>query len=289
MGGGSWDRVTRSTYSSNSVMMSKSSRAEIFSNRSIDDRFDPSKFSIRESVDSDDNPNSTPIICALDVTGSMGLVPEHMIREGLGVLASNLIDRAPVSDPHIMMMAIGDARSDRAPIQATQFEADIRISEQLRDLYLEGNGGGNATESYDYAWLFASRRTKIDSYDKRGVKGYLFTIGDENPPESIPKESAVKWGFGTQEDIMSSDSLSEAQDKWHVFHLCVEEVGHRGCYGAWKNVLGDRAIRLSNYKKVSEVITSVIQVSEGQNADNVINQWEDDVTRNVVRRALGLD
>src|SRR5215472_13749126 len=85
--------------------------------------FDPTAFGMRESRKSELNPQPTPIIAALDVTGSMGRVVEAM-RKGLGLLFEQIIERRPVSDPHVLAMAIGDFECDRAPVQATQFEAD---------------------------------------------------------------------------------------------------------------------------------------------------------------------
>ena len=88
----------------------KTKRAdEIFTARSIQAPMDPSKVSVREARDSVANPNSTPIIIALDVTGSMGIIPEYMIKEGLGTLVEEIIKRKPVSDPQIMFMGVGDA------------------------------------------------------------------------------------------------------------------------------------------------------------------------------------
>ena len=115
---------------------------EIFSQR-LDPDLDPSKISYRESRDSEENPLSTPIIVAVDQTGSMGFLAESLIREGLGTLVESIYARVPVTDPHVMCMAFGDAWTDTAPLQVTQFEADIRIAEQLSKFYIEANGGGN--------------------------------------------------------------------------------------------------------------------------------------------------
>jgi hypothetical protein len=288
MGRGSWDANARTTYASLSAMRSTKSVREVFKNRVAKDDYNSKNIKVRESLDSEDNPESTPIMIALDVTGSMGFIPSYMANKGLGTLASSIMDDSPVKDPHLMMMAIGDIRHDSYPIQATQFEADIRIAEQITDLYLESGGGGNATESYDLAWIFANQKTKTDSFKKRGIKGYLFTIGDELPPSSCPKENLIRHGFHAQDDILAKDSLEQAQKEWHVFHICVEETGHRGKYKEWKECLGNRAIRLSNHEKISEVITSVIRVSEGESPQDVINSFKDEETQSVVSYALGV-
>ena len=144
MGMGSWNA---DSYANVSVARSKKSREEVFQQRSINKDFDPKRVVMRESCDSDDNPNSTAIIIGLDVTGSMGMVAEKIAKKGLGTLVESIHDRKPVTDPHIMMMAIGDINCDRAPLQVTQFEADLRISDQIVDLWLEGGGGGNRSRN----------------------------------------------------------------------------------------------------------------------------------------------
>ena len=47
------------------------SAGQIFTKRSIDNAMSPMRVAIREARDSEDHPQSVPIILALDVTGSM--------------------------------------------------------------------------------------------------------------------------------------------------------------------------------------------------------------------------
>lgn len=290
MGNATWDR---STYATRSATISTQSRDEVFQSRSVSAEFDPRKIKLRESVDSEENPESTPIIIGLDVTGSMGMIAEHIAKEGLGTLIESIIDNKPVTDPHLMMMAIGDVQCDRAPLQVTQFEADIRIADQLQDLWLEGGGGGNSYESYDLPWAFAAQKTQIDSFDKRGKKGYLFTIGDEMVPRS-PSKNIMKnaVGIDQQSDNMeAADWLAAAQEQWNVFHIIVEEGWFASSRleqvtTAWKKLMGKKAIFLNDYNCISEVINAIIAVNEGADPDDVISGQQGSAAKKAVEYSL---
>ena len=290
MGGGRW---TNDDWSGYTKTTRSARREEIFTSRELKDALNPAKIRVRESCDSPDNPNSTPIIIGLDVTGSMGIIAEVMAKESLGTLIAGIYERRPIPDPHVMLMGIGDVTGDRAPLQATQFEADIRVAEQLKEIWLEGNGQGNGFESYDLPWYFAANRTVIDSYTKRGKKGYLFTIGDENPPKETLDITNLRRVFGPTVEVGTTvaQALADAQQRYAVFHVVVEEGGYARTAlprvkGAWRELLGPNAIMLKNYTHVSEVILSVIEVAEGADAETVISSWQDAGVRSSVAHAL---
>ena len=115
-----------------------------------DPTLDPWGVTVRECRDSAEHPNSTPIVVLFDVTGSMGRVPRIM-QTKLGQLHGLLQRKNYVQDPQILFGGIGDADTDRVPLQVGQFESDNRMDEQLRAIFLEGNGGGQKSESYDLA------------------------------------------------------------------------------------------------------------------------------------------
>lgn len=289
MGNSSWNA---SVYRSASVNYSAKSREELFS-ANVKSEFDPKNIVLRESCDSEANPVSTPIIIGLDVTGSMGFIAEHIAKKGLGRLVEGVLDDRPVTDPHFMMMAVGDVFCDRSPLQATQFEADIRIAEQLVSLYLEGGGGGNNFESYDLPWIFAAKKTKIDSFNKRNVKGYLFTIGDEPPPEKSPTMDMLRTTLGItdQAPLTPTEWLAEASKQYNVFHVIVEEGSYAKralsqVKGKWAELLGKRAISLDNHVYLPEVINAVIRVSEGEDPEYVINMYQEKEIQNTLRHAL---
>jgi hypothetical protein len=272
-----WDRYT-------SAHTRGKSRSAVFSSTSLDPSLNPHGISIRESRDSADNPNSHAIIVDVDVTGSMGFLADVMVRQGCHTLATEIYARKPVPDPHIMFMANGDVEYDRAPLQVTQFEADIRIAEQLRKIWLEGGGGGNNYESYLFPWYFAAMHTSIDCFEKRGKKGYLFTAGDEEPQLAL-RASEIRDVLGTtpQGDLTAQDLLTIVSRHYHVFHLMVEEGSHFRSAGdrvvrKWTDLLGQRAIRLADHTKMAEVIVSTIQVNEGADRDEVVASWNGDTS-----------
>lgn len=289
MGGGSWTTDDWSSYSS---LRSSQTRAEIFTSKGIDTRFNPKLINFREARDSTEHPESTPIIIGLDVTGSMGMIAENLAKRGLGSLVGGIYERQPVKDPQILLMGIGDIVCDRAPLQVTQFESDIRIAEQLKDIWLEGGGGGNNYESYHLPWHFAGNYTATDAFDKRGEKGYLFTIGDEFPPPQMQQQGLDRVFSGNQGDITPGDMLSSAQEKYTVFHIIAEEGNCARAYKtkvieAWRELLGKNVILMRDHNYLSEIVISVLQIMNGTPEDEVISSWPGDIQAEI-RYALGI-
>lgn len=294
MGGGRWDADDWTNYATTNNYATKSVD-QIYSARSMDKDLDPKDVKIRESRDSEDNPNSNAIIVALDVTGSMSCVLDAMARTGLSTLCTEIYDRKPVTDPHVMCMGVGDVEAgDVAPLQVTQFEADIRIADQLAKIYLERGGGGNNHESYHLPWYFAAMHTSIDCFEKRGKKGYLFTVGDEQPPARLLAAEVERvLGYRPQTDLSVQELLTMVSRSYHVFHLMVMEGSHCRSSGdtvraEWTQLLGQRALPLADHTKLAEVIVSTIQINEGSDVDTVVRSWDGSTALTVQKAVNGL-
>lgn len=292
MGTSSWSSTDWSSYKK-TVIDTKSDR-ELFSSSDMHKDLDPKNITVRESCDSDANPNSTPIIVAFDVSGSMGHIARQMAREGIKTTFEEILARKPVSDPHLMVMGVGDAEmGDDAPLQVSQFEADIKIVDQLTKVYIEGGGGNNDHESYNLPWYFAATKTKIDCYEKRGKKGVLFTIGDEDPALKLSRKDVKKYlGDDMQYDMDSKTLLELVQQKYDVFHIVVEEGNYARHMGAdkvvenWNELMGQgHVIRLKDHTKLPEVIVSTLQANAGENIDDITKSW-DGSTSLVVKHAI---
>lgn len=286
MGGGSYTSKDWTTFSSSRKYHDPSTKTrDIYRGSGLDPDLDPKKFSIRESVDGDDNPESTPVIIGLDVTGSMSPVLDSMARKGLKTICEEIYNRNPVTNPHICSLGIGDVECDRAPFQATQFEADIRIFEQLEKLFLEGGGGGNDHESYILAWYFARYRTKTDSFAKRGRKGFIFTIGDEDITPVLKAEYLRRFmGGEDNRDLDPQELFDITFPEWNIFHVIIKEgFNARRRFDdvkkSWDDVIGvQRVIPLDDHTKAGEVIVSAMEIATGKAVGDVVSSWDGDTS-----------
>lgn len=228
MGNGTWTTSSFTSYSTNTKNLTVTATGaldsvytaqELFTSRKLAPELNPRGVT-RECRDTEEHPATIPVILALDVTGSMGSGAAEVAKK-LNIIMTSLYES--VKDVEFMIMAIGDLAYDEAPIQASQFESDIRIAEQLDKVWFEGGGGGNNYESYTAAWYFGSRHTDLDCW-KRGKKGIIITMGDEPLNPYLPKLSLnFATGDNVQVDVETIALLEEVKEKYHVFHLAVDD------------------------------------------------------------------
>lgn len=228
MGGGVWTRNSFVTYSASrgrtvdgtGRLDSSLTDQQIFTQRVLHPKLNPMNV-MRECCDSTDHPLTVPVILALDVTGSMGPASAEVAKK-MNEVMTRLY--GSVQDVEFMIMGIGDLSYDRAPVQISQFESDIRIAEQLDMVYMEHGGGGNAFESYTAAWYMGLQHTKLDCW-KRGKKGLIITMGDEPMNPYLPKAPlAAVTGDRLTADVETKDLYARAAEKFDIHHL---HVTHR--------------------------------------------------------------
>lgn len=273
MGGGSWSGDSYRNISSSYVGKATASVFAHTASRTIDPGMDPNGLTLREARDNSDHPNTVPVIVALDETGSMGSIPDALVREHLGKLMETLIDNK-VQDATVLFMGIGDHLSDRFPLQVGQFESETSLlTKWLTGINLEGGGGGQHMESYLLAWLVAGRHTSTDSFEKRGKKGFLFTIGDEsNHPKLEAHKLKSLLGYKEATDVTDEELLTEAQRQWHVFHIHCQQGSYPNqpdIMQYWKEKLGERFIKLDDYHKLCEVMAATVASLCGASLDDV--------------------
>lgn len=275
------------SYTSHQTIVAKrthQSKAEVFTQRSVHPLMNPFDVGMRESRDSVDHPNSLPIIFALDVTGSMGEIPNQLARNELPHFMKTLLEGG-VADPQILFMAVGDAAWDKGPLQVGQFESMAEDMDRwLTWTWLEAGGGGNGCESYDLAMYFAARHTDTDSLKKRGKRGYFFMTGDENPYPSTGK-SLVKSLIGDKlgSDLPLRQVAEELSRAYHPFFLVPDLTRADRCGDAWREALGDHVIVMENAMDTCHIAAALVGLGEGVHADL------DALARNLEAGALSRD
>ncbi len=272
MGGSSWnddfytdrtvDRVKRGvdTFDYSRSVTTGKVKAEVHDNLNI-------RGKIRESRDSDAHPESTAIGIMFDVTGSMGRVPRVM-QEKLPKLMSLLLTKGYIQDPQILFGAVGDYFSDKIPLQIGQFESGIEMDDDVTKIVLEGGGGGSFQESYQNALYYFANRTSIDCFEKRGKKGYLFMIGDEQAYTKVSRSELDELvGDGRQTDVTLEEIVQSVQEKYNVFFIIPKGSSYYDdprLKTFWDGLLGSqRVIKLDDPEAVCETIGLAIGLNEG--------------------------
>ena len=266
MGGGSWHEEDYISYSKKSGRTIDkdgfSSTQNMFELRHLDKDLDPHNV-IRECHDSEEHPNTIPVILALDVTGSMGSACKKT-AQSLNVIMKNLYKK--YKDIEFMIMGIGDLAYDGAPIQASQFESDIRIMEQTDKIYFEAGGGGNSFESYTAAWYFGMHNCKLDCWE-RNKKGIIITLGDEPLNPYLPiHELNRSLGCNVKQEIDTKSLYEEVKQKYDIYHIAIDDndtnysYHERDIEDTWGELLKDDLF-VSTLNDLPKVITTCIDKS----------------------------
>jgi hypothetical protein len=278
MGGGSWstefyrDREEERRRSGASAFaynakVSTSSRSEQKTHANLD----PMGVVCRESLDSEDHPESNAIAVFFDVTGSMRDIPA-LLQQKLPNLMDTLNNSGYIKDPQVFFGAVGDSVTDRGSLQVGQFESDNRVTTAFENMWLEGGGGGTSEESYQNAMYFAARHMALDCVTKRNKKGYLFLIGDEMPYMTVRQVEINRlMGEGTlQSDIPIKALLEELQTKFNVFMIIPLEGSHGRdirIQKVWRDLLSQNVILSDNMNDICEIITMAVGIGEGADLD----------------------
>lgn len=279
MGGGSW---TTSSFVDYSIRTFKTVKADgnlddaygvqdLFKAYGLQKELNP-YLVIRECCDTDEHPNTIPVILALDVTGSMGSAAAEVAKK-LNEVMTELYKR--VADVEFMIMGIGDLAYDRAPIQASQFESDVRIAEQLDKIYFEGGGGGNSYESYTAAWYFGLDHTDLDCWN-RGKKGIIITMGDEPLNPYLPYEQLNKvTGDSNQMNIETSRLYLETLKSFDIYHIAVDDPHTSYEYykddikSSFGRYLDENHLFVANLDNIAKTIVDIVCKSQNDNNDKV--------------------
>jgi nitrogen regulatory protein PII len=280
MGGGSWTASSFASYSTSKgrsydvvtcSLAGNYTSQEMYTQKYLNEKLNP-KNVLRECVDSEEHPNTIPVILALDVTGSMGDAAVEVAKD-INVVMTRLFKE--VKDIEFMIMGIGDLACDHAPIQISQFESDIRIAEQMDQVYFEYGGGGNAYESYTAAWYMGSRHTKLDCLSKRCKRGIIITLGDEQLNPYLPKSALMNaTGDNLQGDVETKDLYREASEKFDIYHIDVDHRRYRDSEidSSWRKYLDENHYKSVKLNAVTDTIVEMILDAINVDSHAILNE-----------------
>ncbi len=270
MGYGSYSAADWSKLKTSRQLSNTNSVGEVFKRNSCDPKYDPRYIGTRECFDSDDHPNSTPIVVGLDVTASMGYLAVEVATKALNELIMKLYSTGSIEDPALMCAAYGD-HQDASPLQVTQFESDIRIAEQLLELYFENGGQGEVVPTC--LWHFLANHTNIDAIKKRNQKGFVFTIGDSATiRRDISPAITIRNVMGDKSNAKTPEAvLKDAEKKFHLFHIM---IGGNDTYN--RQLMNGHAmtIQKTDIDLIPQIIISTIQLQNGKLRKDVLKQWD---------------
>ena len=253
-------RYSYDTAMMRSASYAKVSREEIFSKRTMDSKMNP-KNVVRECCETDEHPDTLPIIIGLDVTGSMGHVPEALIKKDFPEVMKKILDEG-IPCPQLCFTAYGDHECDNFPLQVGQFEASDELMEKwLTSIYLEGGGGGNEGESTSLVYYFAACHTSCDAINKRGKKGLVITIGDEPNLPNYPKSALKEIFGGAEKDLTSAEIISMAMKDWEIYHINILDYAGKmkNTSRCWKELLADHfiSVEANSDTNISNMIAQI--------------------------------
>jgi len=237
---------------------------QVFKQRDCHPLMNPKGLRVRECRDSADHPNALGIVFALDVTGSMDVIPDQLARHELPRFMKVLMD-CKVADPQVLFMAVGDATSDHAPLQVEQFEATAELMDQwLTFSFLEGGGGGQNHESYELALYLLAEHTDMDCWAKRQKRGYLFMTGDELPYPAVSHHQVETLiGDRLDQDVPIAAVVAALQQTFHPFFLIPDLERRKSCEAPWRKVLGDHVICMEGPEDTCYVAAGALALTEG--------------------------
>lgn len=257
MGGSSYDRDVYSGSSSSSWGSSSSFGASSYS---------VYKFT-SSSLDSSMKPNGkilesktkSPIIVVLDVTGSnIGFA--RVVYDKLPMFYGQIEQKGYLKDFDISFCAVGDAYTDKYPLQICDFAKGIELDSWLEKIVLESGGGGQGMESYELAAYYLYKNTRFVA----GSEPIIFFIGDEKPYPTVDRSQAEKFDIECFESGIKPFELLRKKVNDNVFMLLNKYMGRYfkdGTVACWEKLLApEHVIKIGEEKAIVDLMLGIISM-----------------------------
>ncbi len=204
-----------------------------------------------------------PLVYDFDVTGSMGNLPKIIYDKWPGIVGQ-IVARKYLPDPQMSISATGDIRSDRSPLQMADFSVLRNLDKWLKRVHFEGNGGGQASESYEMTAYFYAYRCDLPKAEN---PIYLIT-GDEGFVKNLNADD-LREHFGgecqnTTAEKVFADLRKKFKDNVFLIHRKYSGSDDAGIVRQWEGVLGkERIIHLPEDLAIGDITLGVYAIVSG--------------------------
>lgn len=209
----------------------------------------------------------TPLTLWVDVTGSMGNWPATIFSK-LPYLDHEIKTEYLGADAEVCFGAVGDATTDKYPLQVQPFTIGTDMTKKLEKLVIEGAGGAQNHESYELAALYTLHNIHCPNAVGRPI---VIMIGDEQAYDRVTVAEAkthakVKLTCQvTTKDIFKS--LMESHSFYFILkqrQLGAQSELNRQNERFWVDLVGkDHIAYLDDADRVVDVIFGILAHEAG--------------------------
>jgi hypothetical protein len=215
-----------------------------------------------------------PVVYAFDVTGSMGNLP-RIIYDKMPMIAGQITECGYLRDAQMSLAAIGDILSDQAPIQVAEFSLIRKLDDWLQRVWLEGNGGGQAQESYEYTAYYYARMCTL----KDAEVPFFIITGDEGFRETLYGSDLTRHFGGKHENTEAADVFEELKQKFkrNVFLIRRRYSGEENdkIQAQWEKALGkEYVVPLGSDQAIADVTLGLFALMSGA---RTLDEYLDDL------------
>ncbi len=217
---------------------------------------DDSLCSASETIETD---ASNVLIIRIDVTGS-NKSNAKIFFDKLPLLYSEAQRYLP--EIQISFGAVGDANSDKSPIQVCKFDTGANLDAHIESLFLEGGGGGQDMETYELTAYYDLHQCNIPN----AINPFYFLLCDEGFYPTLNPDHVKEFvGLELSEPIESTQIFKQLMMKYNVFILrCPYPQNEQNVQKQWIDVFGDdRVILLEDPRRVVDCIIGLIGKETG--------------------------
>ncbi len=207
---------------------------------------------------------ATPIVLAVDVTGSMSDWPRQ-IFDRLPLLYRTLAQFKP--ELEISFCAIGDATCDTYPLQIADFAKGVDLEKKIQAIFGEGGGGGQHHESYELFAYAMLQKVKTP----KATDPFLIIFGDEGFYEFVdPGQARHYLKEDLQSPLRSMEVWDKVKQKFDVYMLH-KPYDHGDLdteiVEQWKAALGQKVVVVPDPLRIVDYAMGVIAKKWGEYAD----------------------